>query len=112
MNDEIEERKERRNCERMLERVISGVITRFVPHMNITVRVVLMGRDDYKMRFSRQTTLHEYADIGIEPNDEAKLDYLDVQLNRTLLSNPDIGEVVTKLIDDLEIKMMRIRQSD
>ena len=112
MNDEIEERKERRNCERMLEKVVTGVITRFVPHMNITVRVILLGREDYKMRFSRQTTLHEYADIGIEVNDEAKLDYLDVQLNRTLLSNPDIGEVITRMIDDLEIKMMRIRQSD
>ena len=112
MNDEIEERKERRNCERMLEKVVTGVITRFVPHMNITVRVILLGREDYKMRFSRQATLHEYADIGIEVNDEAKLDYLDVQLNRTLLSNPDIGEVITRMIDDLEIKMMRIRQSD
>tara|TARA_R100001510_G_C7589878_1_gene159947 strand:+ start:413 stop:751 length:339 start_codon:yes stop_codon:yes gene_type:complete len=111
MNDEIEERKERKKCERMLERVVSGVITRFAPDMNTTVRVMLLGREDYKMRVSRQTTLHEYADIGIAPNVEAKLDYLDVQLNRTLLDNPNIGEVITRMIDDLEIKMMRIRQT-
>ena len=112
MNEEIEERKERKNCERMLERVVHGVLTRFVPHMNVSVKVGMLGRADYEMRVSRQMTLHDYADIGIAPNDEAKLDYLDVQLNRTMITNPDIGDVIVKLIDELEIKMMRIRQSD
>tara|TARA_R100000908_G_scaffold57181_1_gene32867 strand:- start:58 stop:390 length:333 start_codon:yes stop_codon:yes gene_type:complete len=107
-----EDNEERRNCQRMLEKVLTGVISRLVPYVNVNVNVKMIGRDNYTISLSRQTTLHEYGDIGIQPPEDEKYDYLDIAINRTLLNNPDIGRIVGHLIDDIEVKMEHLRQKD
>jgi len=100
-----EDNEERRKCERMLEKVLNGMVNRLVPYMKVNVKVKMLGRDDFKIRMSTQTTLHQYGDIGIEPNLDEMYDYMDISINKTLLTNPDIGGVVSKLIDEIEIKL-------
>ena len=105
-----DENEERKNCDRMLEKVMTGVLSRFVPYMNVKVMVKMLGRDDYTIHTTKQTTLHDYGDIGIEPSTDDIYDYLDVSINKTLLSNPNIGEKMSNLIDALEIRMDNLRQ--
>ena len=107
-----EDNEERKNCERMLERLTVGVLSRFVPYMNVNVKISMLGRDDYKLRISRQTTLHEYGDIGVSPTNDENYHYLDVSLNKTILTNPNIGDIMVRLIDDLEEKVDYLRQTE
>ena len=107
-----EDNEERRNCQRMLEKVLTGVVSRLVPYMNVSVKMKMIGREHYTIAVSRQTTLHEYGDIGVQPPEGEKYDYLDIAISKTLLNNPDIGGIVGKLIDDIEVKMEHLRQKD
>jgi len=107
-----EDNEERRNCQRMLEKVLTGVVSRLVPYMNVNVKMKMTGRDNYTISLSRQTTLHEYGDIGVQAPEDEKYDYLDIAINKTLLNNPDIGSIVGNLIDDVEVKMEHLRQKD
>lgn len=107
-----EDNEERKNCERMIEKVMSSVVSRFVPYMNVGVKVKMLGRDDYTISISRQTTLHEYGDIGIESNTDEMYNHLDISINKKVLSNPEIGTVISDLINDIEEKMDFIRLND
>tara|TARA_R100000988_G_scaffold89498_1_gene52940 strand:- start:6085 stop:6417 length:333 start_codon:yes stop_codon:yes gene_type:complete len=107
-----EDNEERRNCQRMLEKVLTGVVSRLVPYMNVNVSMKMIGREHYTIALSRQTTLHEYGDIGVQPPEGEKHDYLDIAISKTLLNNPDIGGIVSDMIDDVEVKMEHLRQKD
>tara|TARA_R110000744_G_scaffold144848_4_gene257001 strand:- start:359 stop:694 length:336 start_codon:yes stop_codon:yes gene_type:complete len=104
--------EERRECEKVVERIITGVIKRLVPQMNIVVKIKMLGREDYIINMSRQTTLHEFTDLGINPNEDNIYNYMDISINKIALRKPELSHIVNKLLDDIEIRLEEIRKNE
>ena len=48
-----EDNEERIKCQRMLEKVLTGVVSRLVPYMNVSVNMKMIGREHYTIAVSR-----------------------------------------------------------
>ena len=87
--------------ERAIIAIVETVLQRMMVGLaEVRVSIGLLGNEDYKIRKWRQTTLHEFADIGIEPPKRSNLIFLDITINRLVLS--DISSVTLKLMDAVD----------
>jgi len=96
-------KRERQNkAERAIVAIVEAVLQRMMYGLaEVRIGIGLLGKDDFKIRKWRQTTLHEFADLGIEPPKESgNLIFLDVTINRLVLN--EIGSVIIKLMDAID----------
>ena len=87
------------DCEKLAMRIIQAMIQHKVPSMKVEVRVAMIGPEPFAVRFSEQTTLHDFMELGIERNDDEIYKHLDISVNKRLLLDPNIGEQVFNLLD-------------
>ena len=104
-NKGVEYSMSKRDKQNKIERAIIAIVETVLQRMmvglaEVRVSIGLLGNEDYKIRKWRQTTLHEFADIGIEPPKRSNLIFLDITINRLVLS--DISSVTLKLMDAVD----------
>ena len=93
------------DCEKMATRIIQAMVQHKVPSMKVEVKVAMIGKDPFTLRFSEQTTLHDFMELGIERNDDEIYKYLDISINKRLLRDPDIGTKVFDLLDNIDDRL-------
>lgn len=95
-------KRERQNkAESAIVAIVEAVLQRMMYNLaEVRVSIGLLGKDDFKIRKWRQTTLHEFADLGIEPPKQSALIFLDITINRLILN--EIGPVMIKLMDAVD----------
>ena len=97
----MSKREKQNKIERAIIAIVETVLQRMMVGLaEVRVSIGLLGKKDYKIRKWRQTTLHEFADIGIEPPKRSNLIFLDITINRLVLS--DISSVTLKLMDAVD----------
>lgn len=97
----MSKREKQNKIERAIIAIVETVLQRMMVGLaEVRVSIGLLGNEDYKIRKWRQTTLHEFADIGIEPPKRSNLIFLDITINRLVLS--DISSVTLKLMDAVD----------
>jgi len=101
--------RERSDCEKVVARLLNGILGYTVPNMKVKVVVGMCGDKPFIIQQSKQKTLHDYADIGVRRNEEEKYDHLDITLNKTIIVDPDIGSIVCSLLDAVERKTDQFR---
>ena len=92
----------RNECENIVKRMLEAVLDYQTDSMKVNVYIGLCGEKEFVINKSRQTTLHEYGDIGIEPNEDEMLHQLNITLNKKLIHHPELGDVVKKILDKVE----------
>ena len=94
-------REKQNKTERAIITVVETVLQRMMSDLaEVRVSIGLLGNEDYKIRKWRQTTLHEFADLGIEPPKKTNLIFLDISINRLMLK--EIDSIVLKLMDAMD----------
>ena len=97
----MSKREKQNKIERAIIAIVETVLQRMMVGLaEVRVSIGLLCNEDYKIRKWRQTTLHEFADIGIEPPKRSNLIFLDITINRLVLS--DISSVTLKLMDAVD----------
>lgn len=93
------------DCEKLATRIIQAMVQHKVPSMKVEVRVAMLGQEPFALRFSEQTTLHDFMELGIERNEDEIYKYLDISINKRLLLDPTIGDKVFDLLDNIDKKL-------
>lgn len=101
--------KERSDCEKVATRIIEGVLRHMVPFMKVDVRTAMIGEKPFDIRVSRQTTLHDFMELGIARNEDEIYQHLDVSINKRILLDPDMSEQIVNLLNQVEMKLEQIR---
>tara|TARA_R100000008_G_C3568309_1_gene160463 strand:+ start:829 stop:1146 length:318 start_codon:yes stop_codon:yes gene_type:complete len=101
--------RERSDCEKVIVRMLEGILGHMVPNMKVKVVIGMCGNKPFTLRQTKQMTLHDYADIDISRNDEELYQHLDITLNKTVVGDPDIGSIVCDLFDTIEAKTDQFR---
>ena len=97
----ITKRERQNKTERAIVAIIETVLQRMMYGLaEVRISIGLLGKDEFKIRKWRQTTLHEFADLGIKPPKESALIFLDITINRLELN--EIGSVMIKLMDAID----------
>jgi hypothetical protein len=101
----VELMRKQEDCEKIAKRIIQAMVQHKVPSMKVEVRVAMIGPEPFLVRFSEQTTLHDFMELGIERNDDEIYKHLDISINKRLLLKPDIGEHLVDLLDKIDKKL-------
>ena len=97
----ITKREKQNKTERAIVAIIETVLQRMMYGLaEVRISIGLLGKDEFKIRKWRQTTLHEFADLCIKPPKESALIFLDITINRLELN--EIGSVMIKLMDAID----------
>tara|TARA_Y100000004_G_scaffold13684_1_gene14614 strand:- start:6850 stop:7179 length:330 start_codon:yes stop_codon:yes gene_type:complete len=100
----------RNECENVLKRVIEGVVRNRLTDMHVHVYVSMCGDKDFIVQRSRQTTLSEFMDLGVEPNEDEMYQHLTITINKSVVHSPKLPDIVIKLLNQVDIHTLEYRK--
>jgi len=101
--------RERSDCEKVIVRILEAILNYTVSDMKVKVVMGMCGNSPFRVQYSKQTTLHDYADIGISRNEDEMYNHLDITINKAIVTDPEIGKIICSLLDAVERKTEQFR---
>lgn len=101
--------RERSDCEKVIVRMLEAILNYTVPNMKVKVIMGMCGNKPFTIQYTKQMTLHDYTDIGVSRNEDELYNHLDITINKTIVTDPEIGKIVCSLLDAVERKTEQFR---